>query len=95
LRVVFRDRAVADLREITDYSIEHFPASTATLLDDIEDAIARVADMPGIGSPRPELYGLRSWNVGSYFVLYRVEADVVEIVRVAHGSRSRDLLELD
>lgn len=95
MKVAFRDRATADLREITEYSIEHFPASTAALLDDIEAAITRIASMPGVGSLREELYNVRSWNVGSFFILYRVVGDNVEIVRIAHGSRSRDLLELD
>lgn len=50
--------------------------------------VARLADYPESGRARPEIGpGARSVMVGRYLVLYRVNEDCVDIVRVIHGAR--------
>ena len=48
-----------------------------------------LATHPHIGRPRDEDLrpGLRSFAVGAYVILYRIDADDVLVLRVIHGGR--------
>jgi toxin ParE1/3/4 len=47
-----------------------------------------LAQFPEIGRPRPEIApNLRSTLVHPYVVFYRVEGEVVQIIRILHGKR--------
>lgn len=52
---------------------------------------ARLADFRESGLARPEIgAGARSVAIGNYLVLYRVERDSVDILRVIPGARAID-----
>jgi toxin ParE1/3/4 len=47
-----------------------------------------LAEQPGLGSRRDYIReGMRLWTMGVYLILYRIQAEGVEIVRVVHGRR--------
>ena len=56
----------------------------------LRDSFRLLAQHSGMGLPRPNYGpGIRRHNVPdtSYYVLYRLEADGILIVRIAHGAR--------
>ncbi|WP_421934002.1 type II toxin-antitoxin system RelE/ParE family toxin [Phenylobacterium sp.] len=64
------------------------PNAADRVVSRIYDAEERLADFPELGRVRPELLpDLRSWAVGDYVILYRIEPDAVVIVRILHGAR--------
>lgn len=45
--------------------------------------------MPGLGVSRDKLRpGLRQWVVSEYLILYRIDGDTIQVVRVVHGRRN-------
>jgi toxin ParE1/3/4 len=59
------------------------------LVDSITDRFFLLAGCPYMGRSRDEDLGsgLRTFAVGEYVIVYEVEAEVVLILRVAHGRR--------
>jgi toxin ParE1/3/4 len=64
-----------------------------------EDAITKLADMPGMGALRDfknsELVGLRSWPIKgfeSYLVFYMPTPTGIDVLRVLHGARDLERL---
>ncbi len=82
-------RAYADLAEIDTYGTSHFgEATVAAYHDAFDQAFARLATYPLSGEARPGFgVGLRCLVCGSHRILYRIEVQVVQIVRVLHHSR--------
>lgn len=87
-RCIFATKAETDLAEIGDYIAKDNPLRGISFVDEIEATCQRLAEMPGMGSARPELRpGLRSFAHGNYVILYRPVEGGVEIVRVLHSAR--------
>ena len=84
-------RAKADLEEIAFYVfVESGSLEIADrLVDSIAERFVLLGRHPSVGRRRDDLGpGIRSFPVGSYVVLYRVEGDDVVIQRVVRGSRN-------
>ncbi len=82
--------AERDLEEIVDYLCSAAgPERASKVLDDILAAIVRLSQWPRIGHVSMDLAdrGVRFWVVHRYLVVYRAEADPLEVVRVLHGAR--------
>ncbi len=64
------------------------------LIDSIAERFLLLSRNPRIGRRRDEELrpGLRSFPVGEYIILYRIEAEDVLILHVARGSRNLDAL---
>ena len=80
--------AIADLEAIRDY-IAHFNQRAADqIIARIDTSIAFLAAFPEIGR-RGRVAGTRELVVSRtpYIVPYRVAGDLIEILRVFHGSR--------
>jgi toxin ParE1/3/4 len=77
-----------DLDEIwTNIAIDSIAAADR-LIDRLEAAEDRLGDFPELGRLRDDIAAdLRSWPVGDYLILYRVDREGVLIVRVLHGAR--------
>jgi toxin ParE1/3/4 len=60
------------------------------LINSITDRFFLLASYPHLGRARDEdlRVGLRSFPVGEYIVIYRIEGDDVVILRVLRGSRN-------
>ena len=58
------------------------------LIDSITERFLLLANYPNVGRPRTDLRpGLRSFPLGDYVIIYRVQDEDVVIVRVLRGSR--------
>src|SRR5450755_1925160 len=64
------------------------------LVDSITDRFYLLATHPNIGRARDQDLrpGLRSFSVGSYIIIYRIEDEDVVILRVLRGSRNIEAL---
>ncbi|MGA1798436.1 type II toxin-antitoxin system RelE/ParE family toxin [Sphingomonas sp. 4RDLI-65] len=86
-------QAIRDVDDIWLYIARYDPDAATRLVEQLVSSVARLADYPESGPARPEIGGgARSITVGNYLVLYRVERDSVDIVRVVHGTRVLDVL---
>ena len=88
LPVLRTNKAETDLDEIWLWIAEDNIKAAEDTIERIEAAENRLGQFPELGQARPDLSeGVRHWPVGSYLILYRIEADHVLIVRVIHGAR--------
>lgn len=90
MKVVYRARARADLAAIHDHIHEQSPKAATNVIRRIRISIDRLKDFPSLGRPGrfPEVRELVVTGL-PYIVVYRLEADRVEIVGVFHGARKR------
>ena len=86
--------AKADLDEIWFYVASNSSIETADrFVDSITARFVLLATHPRAGRRRDNLRpGIRSFGVGEYIVLYRVEGGDVLIQRVVRGSRDLEAL---
>ena len=92
LKVAYSIKAEHDLASIFRYiSTETSSEAPAErYLTEIVAAITTIADLPGIGTARPDLSpepGIRIFPVRSHVVVYQVERDKLNIIRVLHGAQ--------
>lgn len=89
---VWSPRAERDFLEIWTYLATEASAEVASVqLRAIDRTVNRLTQWPLSGRARDELIaGVRSIVVGQYVVFYRASDDLVEIIRVLHGSRDID-----
>jgi toxin ParE1/3/4 len=89
-------RAEADLDYIWVYvARESGSLEIATrLIDSISDRFYFLSSFPWAGRARDEDFGSgsRSFGVGEYVIVYRVEDADVFVLRVVHGKRELDAL---
>lgn len=90
-----RDAARADLTDhyvwlATEAGLDVAEAMSAKA----DDALFRLLDHPGIGSPvvttRPELAGLRKWRVPGFpklRILYIATANTLSVIRIFHAAQ--------
>jgi toxin ParE1/3/4 len=82
-------RADADLDEIWTYIATDDPRAADRTEQALHEAMEQLARMPGMGHRRADAgEQYRFWRVGSYLIAYRVNAGVVQVVRVLHGARN-------
>ncbi len=81
-------RAIADMEDITAYTLERWGRAKAIeYVDALRARFAWLADNPMSGRQRSDIRsGLRSFRQGSHLVFYLVEADGIHIVGVPHGA---------
>lgn len=82
------NRALRNLQEEADYIAQDDPRAAAQMVILIEDAVAMLADHPGLGRTG-RVPGTRELVVADtpYLVPYRVRGQRVDILRVFHGRR--------
>ena len=92
-KLIYADIAVDDLQAIYDYIAQDNPERASSYLADIEQQLLRLRDFPNIGhdSKYKELkaLGIRILPFDDYLIFYIVNAkdEVINIVRVLHGSK--------
>lgn len=88
MKIVFSDKADADLLSILVYLAERNRAAAAALAGLFNARIENLARFPFIGRDRSIFApGLRSIVVENYVLFYRVENARISIVRVLDGRR--------
>ena len=87
-KVDFRLKAVEDLNDISDYTLETWgPEQEVRYLKALDRALDRLAESPETGRACDWLReGYRKHLVGRHVVFYRLTAGGIEVVRVLHQS---------
>ncbi len=88
MNVVFSPQAREDLREIFLYIAEDSPAAARLVLSRIKERVKELKDNPHIGRPG-RVPGTRELVIlkTPYLAPYQVVENVIQILRVYHGSR--------
>jgi plasmid stabilization system protein ParE len=93
LRVRVSARAAFQIREAAEWWAENRPNAPGAVRTDIGDALALLAQQPGIGATyeSARTKGVRRLLVGRirYFIYYRVTSDALEVLAVWHTSRGK------
>jgi antitoxin ParD1/3/4 len=81
--------ARADLSEIADYIREDNPDAAKRVVKSLQEAMGRLARVPGMGHLREDLTRrpFRFWPVYSYLIVYRSETQPLQILRILHSAR--------
>ncbi len=89
-------QAESDLDEIWLYIANNSgsPELADRLIDSITSRFVLLASHPSPGRPRDQDLrpGLRSFAVGNYLIVYRIENGDVRILRILRGSRNIEAL---
>ena len=88
MRVRWSASAITDLRVTWLYIADESPSRATRMLSRIRQAALRLEQFPQLGRPGEqanarELVVARS----SYIVVYRLDGDAIEILRVLHGAQ--------
>jgi plasmid stabilization system protein ParE len=89
-RLVLSANALIDLNQIWDYIAVDSVDAADRVLDEIQNNMFRLCDMPGMGHQRPDVKNtqLRFWSVYSYLIVYRYTGSQLKIKRVISGHRN-------
>ncbi|MCW1886529.1 type II toxin-antitoxin system RelE/ParE family toxin [Luteolibacter flavescens] len=81
-------RALLDLAEIEQYSTETWGKKVATsYLGEIEDALNRLKENPGLLRSRPELSDhLKFYRVGRHLLVCAQEGENIYVLTLKHGA---------
>jgi antitoxin ParD1/3/4/toxin ParE1/3/4 len=96
-RFLLTGPAKADIREIVAYVRERNPSAAPKVRQNLQQAMRRLADFPGIGHVRNDLSdeSLRVWAVYSYLIVYRPDTRPLQVLRIVHGARDLKRLPLE
>jgi toxin ParE1/3/4 len=96
-RVERTDRSVVDIINHALWIARTQPDAARRFVQATEDAITKLAAMPGMGALRessdPKLAGLRQWPIKgfrNFLIIYQPLRDGIVVVRVMHGSQDID-----
>ena len=86
VKIYLTDRAFDDLEEIESYSHQRWGRKTTDeYLDDIESALARVAQHPGLLTSRDDLPAhLRFYRVNQHLLICDVSPSRILVLHIAH-----------
>ncbi|MCJ7784294.1 MAG: type II toxin-antitoxin system RelE/ParE family toxin [Desulfobacterales bacterium] len=92
LKIKWSPRAASNLEEICNYIAKDSEYYSILFAKKIINIVKAIPQFPKSGRIVPEYKddSLREKIYGSYRIVYRLKADVVEIVAICHGSRSLD-----
>ncbi len=94
MRITYLSLAIADLTEIRTFVAANYPTLATAVGKKLRDSINGLAQFPNLGRSG-RVFGTRELiipQVGkrTYVVVYRVQGDAVQILRVLAGSRDID-----
>ena len=92
-RYLLSPAAQADVEQIWAFSVDRWGRDQAEkYLREIQRGIDRAADNPMIGRVCDEVRsGYRRHPVGSHVLFYRVEGNMIDVVRILHKRMEMDL----
>ena len=94
MKVTWTHEALAQLIEIEDFISQDSPERAVKFVDQIIEHAEYLSDSPRIGRTVPEISNpnIRELIFKKYRIVYRLSANIIEIVTVFEGHR---LLRLD
>ncbi|MBQ1763475.1 MAG: type II toxin-antitoxin system RelE/ParE family toxin [Aquincola sp.] len=93
LQVRIAARAAAQVRQAAAWWTTHRPAAPGAVAADFGEAVALLAEQPGIGSPYKgsRTPGVRRLYLGRirYFIYYRADGGSLDVLAFWHASRGQ------
>jgi toxin ParE1/3/4 len=87
-RVFFTPKAEKDLRVAWKHIAQHNFRAADRFYDALKEKASKLKNFPERGAPRDDLLpDLRMLVEQKYLIFYRVEEDVVRVLRVIHGAQ--------
>ena len=88
-RVLWTLQAVEDVEAIRNFIARDSPHYAALMAERIVESVERLKEFPRSGRTVPELdrEAYREVILGTYRIVYRLEADRAEILTVVHAAR--------
>jgi toxin ParE1/3/4 len=93
-RILIHEDANSDLQENFQYLAQSNQSSALSFFDAARQTFASLAQTPGMGqkyeSDDEEIVNVRKWSVkgfNSYLIFYRYDDEILEILRIVHGTR--------
>ncbi|MCX6357544.1 MAG: type II toxin-antitoxin system RelE/ParE family toxin [Candidatus Aureabacteria bacterium] len=85
-------QAADDLESITEFVAQDSPHYARLFATDVVEAVERIANFPNLCRIVPERNDpfIRKVILGSYRIVYRLPAELVEILTIHHGARLLD-----
>lgn len=84
-------QAQADIRGIKVFIARDNPVRALSYVQELRAKIEALAQAPLIYRERPELMaGVRAARHGNYLIFFRVNEDLVDVLRVRHGATDFD-----
>ena len=89
-------QAADDLESITDFIAQDSPYYARLFATDIINAVERLSSFPNLGRMMPEKNDpiIREIIFGDFRIVYRGNANQVELLTIHHGARLLDPLKL-
>jgi toxin ParE1/3/4 len=86
--------AESDLIEIIEYIASESPIVAVRIRNELHNALARLADFPGVGHFRLDLLNrqYKFWSVYSYVIVYRWKVKPIQVIAVLHGARDLEVV---
>lgn len=76
-----------DLLDLWEYIAIHDELAADRYADHVFERAKELLIHPDLGRPRPEVHqGVRSLLGRNHLIFYRVRSDVIEVLRILHGS---------
>jgi len=101
-RVRWRRTARADLLDLARWIAQDSPEAAHKFLDAAREAADLLAGLPKLGPPgrfrSRGLSRIRIWPIRSFdkiLMIYAVDRAGIDVLRVVHGARDLDALDLD
>ncbi len=81
-----------DLNEIIDYIAQDSLEFALSFYDQVKEKLINLTEFPKIGRKVPELDdpNIRELILRNYRLIYRIQGEKIQIVRLIHGSRILD-----
>lgn len=88
MKVSLSEEALVDAEQAADWYIEQDAwAAAQTLQTEIDQALARIAAQPGLGTPGPAKTRILPIHRFPMSLVYRVQGDVIRVIAVAAQRR--------
>ncbi len=91
-QVRWTPQAADDLDAITEFIAQGSPAYAVLFVIDVLATVEHLVRFPRVGRVVPEIgdAAIRELILGNYRIIYRLQADVAEILTIHHGARLLD-----
>jgi len=94
MKVVFAARAKADLQDIARYIARRDRQRAKSFVAELKSKALALGDQPHAFAlvERYAVRGMRRRVMGDYLIFYRIDEEVVTILRILHGARDYETL---
>ncbi len=86
MKIVWTERAIADLVEIEHFIAQDRPSAAQRVATHLVSSVEHLAEFPLLGRPGPRP-GMRSLLAPPYIISYRVRSGSLQILSIWHGRR--------